>query len=37
MGVTRLHGGFVQLQERMSFLQEDLMHLFDDQGIDEKQ
>lgn len=25
------------LQERMAFLQEDLMHLFDDMGIDEGQ
>jgi hypothetical protein len=24
-------------QERMAFLKEDLMHLFDDQGIDETQ
>jgi len=25
------------LQERMEFLKEDLMHLFDDQGVDETQ
>ena len=27
----------VDMKERMSFLQEDLTHLFDDQGVDESQ
>jgi len=27
----------IDLQERMEFLNQDLMHLFDDQGVDESQ